>query len=90
MSNHIHTETSVSTHRRVKSCTLGNMTWIIQDGDTLDTVAQRRQFTRERMDQLTAELILFVRDEAAKGTTEVELAKRAGVTRQTIRNWLGK
>ena len=66
------------------------MTWIIQDGDTLDTVAQRRQFTRERMDQLTSELILFVRDEAARGTSEVELAKRAGVTRQTIRNWLGK
>jgi len=66
------------------------MTWIIEEGDTLDTVAQRRQFALERVEQLTGELIRYVHDEAAKGTSEVELAKRAGVTRRTIRNWLGK
>ena len=72
-------------------CTLFRMTWLINEHtDTLDTVAQRRQFALERVEQLTGELIQFVRDEAANGVTEVDLAKRAGVTRRTIRNWLGK
>ena len=67
------------------------MTWIIDDSkETLDTIAQRRQFALERVEQLTGELVRAVNDEAANGRTEVELAKRAGVTRQTIRNWLGK
>lgn len=67
------------------------MTWNIDEGhETLETIAQRRQFARERMDQLTSDLILRVADEAANGVTEVDLAKRAGVTRRTIRNWLGK
>ena len=66
------------------------MTFNIDTRDTIDTVAQRRTFALERVDQLTAELILYVKDEAANGTSEVELAKRAGVTRRTIRNWLGK
>jgi len=72
-------------------CTLIDMTWIIDDSkETLDTIAQRRQFALERVEQLTGELVRAVNDEAANGRTEVELAKRAGVTRQTIRNWLGK
>lgn len=67
------------------------MTFFIDEGiDTLDTVAQRRTFALERVEQLTGELIREVQDEAANGTTEVELARRAGVTRRTIRNWLGK
>jgi len=67
------------------------MTWIIDDSkETLDTIAQRRQFALERVEQLTGELVRAVNDEASNGRTEVELAKRAGVTRQTIRNWLGK
>lgn len=67
------------------------MTWLINEHtETLDTVAQRRQFSIERTEQLTGELIEHVKDEAANGITEVELAKRAGVTRRTIRNWLGK
>ena len=66
------------------------MTWIIDENETLDTIAQRRQFALERVEQLTGELVRAVNDEASNGRTEVELAKRAGVTRQTIRNWLGK
>lgn len=67
------------------------MTWLIDEGnETLDTIAQRRQFALERVEQLTGELVRAVNDEAEKGTTEVELARRAGVTRRTIRNWLGK
>lgn len=67
------------------------MTFFIDEGiDTLDTVAQRRTFALERVEQLTGELIREVQDEAANGTTEVELARRANVTRRTIRNWLGK
>ena len=67
------------------------MTFFINEGiETLDTIAQRRTFALERVEQLTGELIREVQDEAARGTTEVELARRAGVTRRTIRNWLGK
>jgi DNA-binding transcriptional regulator YiaG len=67
------------------------MTFFIDEGvDTLDTIAQRRTFALERVEQLTGELIREVQDEAANGVTEVELARRAGVTRRTIRNWLGK
>jgi len=67
------------------------MTWMIDESnETIDTVAQRRQFTLERLEQLTGELITHVHEGAANGLTEVELAKRAGVTRRTIRNWLGK
>lgn len=67
------------------------MTFFIDEGiETLDTVAQRRTFALERVEQLTGELIREVQDEAANGTTEVELARRANVTRRTIRNWLGK
>lgn len=67
------------------------MTFFINEGiETLDTVAQRRTFALERVEQLTGELIREVQDEAANGTTEVELARRANVTRRTIRNWLGK
>lgn len=67
------------------------MTFFINEGiETLDTIAQRRTFALERAEQLTGELVRAVNDEAANGVTEVELAKRAGVTRRTIRNWLGK
>ena len=67
------------------------MTFFINEGiETLDTIAQRRTFALERVEQLTGELIREIQDEAANGTTEVELAKRANVTRRTIRNWLGK
>jgi predicted transcriptional regulator len=72
-------------------CTVFRMTFFIEEGiETLDTIAQRRTFALERVEQLTGELIREVQDEAARGTTEVELARRAGVTRRTIRNWLGK
>lgn len=67
------------------------MTWLIDESnETLDTIAQRRQWSLERVEQLTAELILAVQEESGRGCTEVDLAKRAGVTRQTIRKWLGK
>jgi len=67
------------------------MTWNIDEGhETLDTIAQRRQFALERVEQLTGELVRAVKSEALEGLTEVELSKRAGVTRQTIRSWLGK
>jgi DNA-binding transcriptional regulator YiaG len=67
------------------------MTWNIDEGhETLDTIAQRRTFALERSEQLTGELIRAVHDEASRGVTEVELAKRSNVTRRTIRNWLGK
>lgn len=68
-----------------------HMTWMIDEGhETLDTIAQRRMWSLERTEQLTGELIRAVNDEASQGVTEVELARRAGVTRRTIRNWLGK
>lgn len=68
-----------------------DMTWNIDEGhETLDTIAQRRTWALERVEQLTGELVRAVHEEASQGVTEVDLAKRAGVTRPTIRNWLGK
>jgi DNA-binding transcriptional regulator YiaG len=73
------------------ACILIPMTWNIDEGhETLDTIAQRRIWVLERSEQVTGELIRAVHDEASRGVTEVELARRAGVTRRTIRNWLGK
>jgi phage gp37-like protein len=67
------------------------MTWNIDEGhETLETIAQRRTWGIERTEVLTRELIRAVRNEAAQGATEVALAKRAGVSRPTIRAWLGK
>jgi len=52
------------------------MTFFIDEGvDTLDTVAQRRTFALERVEQLTGELIREIQDEAANGISEVELAR---------------
>jgi len=73
------------------ACTLVDMTWNIDEGhETLDTIAQRRTWALERSEQLTGELVRAVNDEASHGVTEVELARRAGVQRRTIRAWLGK
>jgi len=67
------------------------MTFMIDEGrDTLETTAQRRQFTLERLDKTTRELQQHVRDERAAGASIDSLAKRAGVTRATIYSWLEK
>jgi len=68
------------------------MTFLIDEGrDTLETTAQRRQFTLERLDKTTRELQQqHVRDERAAGASIDSLAKRAGVTRATIYSWLEK
>ena len=49
----------------------------------------RREALNEARD-ITNHLVELVREEAAQGVTEVELARRAQVTRMTIRKWLGK
>lgn len=37
-----------------------------------------------------SELIGWVRAEAARGTSEVAIAEQAGITRPTVRAWIGK
>jgi len=64
---------------------------MIDEGkETLETTAQRRQFTLERLDKTTRELQAHVREQHAAGASIDGLAKRAGVTRATIYSWLQK
>jgi len=56
----------------------------------LDRAARDYHEQRGRLDQATAQLQAHVRAEHAAGMSEVELARRAGVTRTTIRAWVGK
>lgn len=61
---------------------------IDEANETLDTVARRRQNALNLAEQTTRELMLYVRDEHKKGTSITELAKRAGVQRRTIYDWI--
>ena len=51
-----------------------------------DTHAANRQRLQESRDELRG----AVREAVKHGMTEVEAAKLAGVTRMTVRAWLGK
>lgn len=53
-------------------------------------LAVLREAALEETRAATKDLIQAVREEAARGITEVELARRARVARGTIRKWLGK
>lgn len=57
--------------------------------DEFEIAKLRREALNETRD-ITNHLVELVREEAARGVTEVELARRAKVTRMTIRKWLGK
>ena len=64
----------------------------LEDGkrvpETLESLADKRQWLLERVEQYETEIIQFVRDEYAKGHSARGIAKRAGVTHPTVLKWL--
>lgn len=68
------------------------MTWNLDDSgkETIETIAQRRQWQLEKLESNTELLAQYVRDEHQAGETILSLAKRAGVSRPTIYRWVGQ
>ena len=66
------------------------MTWNIDtDGNqTLEVVAERRQWRLDQLEQTTELLALMVREAYAEGVEISDLAKRAQVSRPTIYRWI--
>lgn len=56
----------------------------------LTALAENRREALGRADEATVTLRDAVAEAVADGMTEVDAAKLAGVTRMTIRAWLGK
>lgn len=66
------------------------MTWNIESDthETLETIAERRQWRLEQLEQTTELLARKVRDEYGDETDITNLAKRARVSRPTIYRWI--
>ncbi len=66
------------------------MTWNIEsDGNqTLEIVAERRQWRLDQLEQTTELLAIMVREAYAEGMEVSELARKAGVSRPTIYRWI--
>ena len=66
----------------------------LEDGkrvpETLESLADKRQWLLERVEQYETEIIQFVRHEYAKGHSARGIAKRAGVTHPTVLKWLNR
>ena len=67
---------------------MGDMWNIDDDFETLEVAAQKRKWALEQLDKRTANLAIHVRDEFEKGESIMRLAKRAGVSRPTIYDWI--
>jgi hypothetical protein len=66
------------------------MTWNIEtDGNqTLEIVAERRQWRLDQLEQTTELLAMMVREAYADGAKISELERRAQVSRPTIYRWI--
>lgn len=66
------------------------MSWNIDidKGETLETVAERRAWRLDQLEQTTELLAVMVRDAYAEGMEITELAKKARVSRPTIYRWI--
>ena len=66
----------------------------LEDGkrvlETLESLADKRQWLLERVEQYETEIVQFVRDEHEKGASARTIAKRAGVTHPTVLKWLNR
>ena len=64
----------------------------LEDGkrvpETLESLADKRQWLLERVGQYETQIVEFVRDEYLKGASARNIAKRAGVTHPTVLKWL--
>ena len=56
----------------------------------IETQARRWRVAQERADREKARLVELVHEANARGDSEYTLSDECGVTRMTIRNWLGK
>jgi DNA-directed RNA polymerase specialized sigma24 family protein len=66
----------------------------LEDGkrvpETLETIAEKRQWLLERVNLYEKELAAFVAEEYLKGHSARNIAKRAGVTHPTVLKWLSR
>ncbi len=64
----------------------------LEDGkrvpETLETIAEKRQWLLERVELYETQLVEFVRAEYLKGASARNIAKRAGLTHPTVLKWL--
>jgi transposase len=64
----------------------------LEDGkkvpETLDSLAEKRQWLLERVQQYETEIIEHVQNEYVKGHSARHIARRAGVTHPTVLKWL--
>lgn len=58
--------------------------------EILESLGADRAYHLEKAEHITAELREKVRDAHAAGVSESEIARIAGVSRLTVRSWLGK
>ncbi|MDJ1113245.1 hypothetical protein [Microbacterium dauci] len=58
--------------------------------DELDVIAKRLQRARANVDAVTAEAREAALRALAAGTSEVLVSQKLGVTRMTVRRWVGK
>ena len=64
----------------------------LEDGkqipETLETLADKRQWLLERIEKYESEIIEFVKEEHGKGASARAISKRAGVSHPTVLKWL--
>jgi DNA invertase Pin-like site-specific DNA recombinase len=66
----------------------------LEDGkrvpETLETLADKRTWLLERVEQYESEIIEHVKAEYLKGNSARNIAKRAGVTHPTVLKWINR
>jgi DNA-directed RNA polymerase specialized sigma24 family protein len=66
----------------------------LEDGkrvpETLETIAEKRQWLLERVELYETQLVEFVRAEYLKGSSARNIAKRAGLTHPTVLKWINR
>jgi hypothetical protein len=66
----------------------------LEDGkrvpETLESLADKRQWLLERINTYETEIIEHVRAEYLKGASARNIAKRAGVTHPTVLKWIAR
>jgi len=66
----------------------------LEDGkrvpETLETLADKRTWLLERVEQYESEIIEHVKAEYEKGVSARNIAKRAGVTHPTVLKWVNR
>jgi len=67
-----------------------SVSWNVESdkGETLQVVAERRQWRLDQLEQTTELLAIMVREAYAEGMEISELARQAQVSRPTIYRWI--